>query len=93
MLIYNFLIIYSINEALIDRKDPTITNLPDDDYFYFYIGYHLKESNILNLFPILYLDYGFLETKLRITGLPSTLEDLSVYRHEIAGKKRIYICF
>lgn len=77
---------YRIPEALRDRTEPNITDLLDDKYFHFYIGYHLKESAMLSLFPDLYFDFGFVEQKLRYTGLPNTLGDFNSYKSEIAGK-------
>lgn len=59
--------------------------MPNDGYFHFYIGYHLKESGMRHLFPKLYFDFGFLEQKLRYTELPNTLGDLNTYKDEIAG--------
>lgn len=77
---------YKIREALRERTEPNITGLPDDKYFHFYIGYHLRESGMLSLFPELYLDFGFIEQKLRYTGLPNTLGDFNSYKTEIAGQ-------
>lgn len=37
------------------------------------------------LFPKLYLDFGFLEQKLRSTGLPNLLGDFTTYKYEIIG--------
>lgn len=76
---------YRIPEALRDRTEPNITDLLDDKYFHFYIGYHLKESGMLSLFPDLYFDFGFVEQKLRYTGLPNTLGDFNSYKSEITG--------
>lgn len=41
---------------------------------------------MVDLLPSLYLDFGFLEQKLRATGLPNTIGDLQTYRTEIVGK-------
>lgn len=76
---------YQISEALRTRTEPNICNLSDDKYFHFYIGYHLKESAMFTLFPDLYFDFGFIEQKLRYTGLPNTLGDFNSYKTEIAG--------
>lgn len=76
---------YHISEALHKRIEPNISDLPDDKYFHFYIGYHLKESAMVSLFPELYFDFGFIEQKLRFTGLPNTLGDFNSYKMEIAG--------
>lgn len=37
------------------------------------------------IFPKLYLDFGFLEQKLRSTGLPNMLGDFAEYKDEITG--------
>lgn len=76
---------YQIADALRKRTEPNIDGLKDDKYFHFYIGYHLKESAMLSLFPELYFDFGFVEQKLRYTGLPNTLGDFNSYKTEIAG--------
>lgn len=39
----------------------------------------------MDIFPLLYLDFGFLEQKLRITGLPNTIGDFKTYNSEILG--------
>lgn len=39
------------------------------------------------MFPKLFLDFGFLEQKLRATGLPNTLGDLKMFQNEITGNK------
>lgn len=37
------------------------------------------------IFPKLYFDFGFLEQKLRSTGLPNLMGDLDKYKAEITG--------
>lgn len=60
-------------------------NLPQDGYIYYFIGRHLKKSNEVKYFPDLFLDFKFLENKMRCTSLPSTVGDLDTYRDEIIG--------
>lgn len=72
-------------QALENRTEPDIIDLPDDRYFHFFIGYHLKNANMKEIFPKLYLDFGFLEQKLRSTGLSNMLGDFSEYKDEITG--------
>jgi hypothetical protein len=67
------------------RKEYELFDFPNDNYFYFNIGCHLKEADMGKIFPLLYLDIGFLEKKLRITGLPNTIGDLKTYKAEILG--------
>lgn len=55
---------------------------PDDNYFHFYIGYHLIGAKKFDLFDM-YLDFGFLEEKIRIAKLPNTLGDLTKFKNEI----------
>lgn len=64
---------------------------PHDGYFHFYIAYHLKEANMIEMFPKLFLDFGFLEQKLRATGLPNTLGDLKMFEKEIIGPCHLFI--
>lgn len=77
--------VYRILDAINQRTEPNIVNVPDDGYFYYYIGYHIKEAERLEVFPKIFLDFGFLEQKLRATGLPNTIGDLRLYRSLITG--------
>ncbi|XP_055383410.1 uncharacterized protein LOC129613396 isoform X2 [Condylostylus longicornis] len=76
---------YRISNALNHRYEYDLVELPNDDYFHYFIGYHLREANMIEYFPKLYLDFGFLGQKLRASGLPNTIGDLKYYRSEITG--------
>lgn len=93
---YNFVSltnIHRIPEALAKRTEPDIVQLPDDRYFHFFIGYHLNKADMRDLFPKLYLDFGFLEQKLRSTGLPNLLGDFKTYEKEITRGDTTRIAF
>lgn len=45
----------------------------------------MKEAERNEVFPKIFLDFGFLEQKLRATGLPNTIGDLKLYRQLITG--------
>ncbi|XP_055624969.1 uncharacterized protein LOC129767795 isoform X2 [Toxorhynchites rutilus septentrionalis] len=75
---------YRIAEALQNRTELDLPKFfPNDNYFHFYIANHLEQSGMHNLFPDLFLDFGFLEQKLRYTGLPNTVGDLRHYQNRI----------
>lgn len=75
---------FRILDAINERTEPNLVVVPDDGYFYYYIGYHIKEAERSEVFR-LFLDFGFLEQKLRATGLPNTIGDLKLYRPLITG--------
>lgn len=74
---------YKIAETLAGRTEVNLRGFPDDNYFYYYIGYHLKHAEMHELFPRLFLDLGFLEQQLRNTRLPNTIGDLELYKDSI----------
>lgn len=74
---------YKIVETLENRKDVDLFSYNNDFYFYRCIGYHLRESGQLDLFPKLFLDFGFLGEKLRSDGFANTIGDLNYFRKEI----------
>nr|XP_036231056.1 uncharacterized protein LOC106614434 [Bactrocera oleae]XP_036231057.1 uncharacterized protein LOC106614434 [Bactrocera oleae]XP_036231058.1 uncharacterized protein LOC106614434 [Bactrocera oleae]XP_036231059.1 uncharacterized protein LOC106614434 [Bactrocera oleae]XP_036231060.1 uncharacterized protein LOC106614434 [Bactrocera oleae]XP_036231061.1 uncharacterized protein LOC106614434 [Bactrocera oleae] len=55
-----------------------------DFYFFSCIGYHLNKSGLTGYFRQLYLDFGFLEQKIRKVDLLSTIADLETYEQYIA---------
>ncbi|XP_055902492.1 uncharacterized protein LOC129938776 isoform X2 [Eupeodes corollae] len=76
---------YKIVEVLENRKDLDLFSFNNDYYFYHCIGYHLRESGQLELFPELFLDFGFLGEKLRSDGFANTIGDLNYFRTEITN--------
>uniref|UniRef100_A0A336KW62 CSON000568 protein n=1 Tax=Culicoides sonorensis TaxID=179676 RepID=A0A336KW62_CULSO len=75
---------YGVHALVSDRSEPKMVDIPDDNYFYYYIGHHLLEAKMFDIFPKLYFDFEFLEGKIRATGLPNTLGDLHIYVNQIA---------
>ena len=56
------------------------SNLPNDNYIFFYIGHHLNEAQMWSEFPELYLDLEFVGAKLKATGPGDLLVDYKKYR-------------
>ncbi|XP_069696583.1 apoptotic protease-activating factor 1-like isoform X2 [Periplaneta americana] len=57
----------------------SFSNLPNDNYIYSYIGYHLYEAELWSMFPKLYLDLEFIGSKLKVTGPGDLLVDYKKY--------------
>lgn len=64
------------------------SNLPkDDNYIFYYIGYHLKKAGMDDLFSQIYFDLEFIEVKLRVTGPADLLRDFNKYKSLISKGK------
>ncbi|XP_062562498.1 uncharacterized protein LOC134226007 [Armigeres subalbatus] len=75
---------YRISDALRHRTELDLLKFfPNDHYFHYYIAIHLEKSGLHQLFPDLFTDFGFLEQKVRYTGLPNTVGDLRVFQEYI----------
>jgi len=59
------------------------SKLPDDNYIYSYIGYHLEQAKLFGEFPNLYFNFDFIQSKLIYAGLNDLLLDLKKYRKYI----------
>lgn len=54
-------------------------NLPNDNYIFQYIGYHLYEAQMFNEFSKIYFDLNFIGAKIKATGIADLLRDFEVY--------------
>lgn len=59
------------------------SKLPDDNYIYSYIGYHLEQAELFEEFQHLYLNLDFIQAKLIHASLNDVLLDLRKYRKYI----------
>ncbi|XP_012525104.1 apoptotic protease-activating factor 1 isoform X2 [Monomorium pharaonis] len=59
------------------------SKLPDDNYIYSYIGYHLEQAQMFEEFPQLYLNFDFIQAKLIHASVNDVLLDLRKYRKYI----------
>lgn len=61
------------------------SQLPDDNYIFLYIGHHLLEANMLDMFEI-YFDLLFIEAKIKAAGVADVLRDFELYWIPITQK-------
>lgn len=73
---------YKIEEVLEKRSEPNFLDFPNDHYFHTFIGYHLCEAELFELFVELFSDFGFLEIKVRESGLTNTIGDLKLFQEK-----------
>lgn len=74
-------------ERIFKSRTQLELNFPNDNYFHYYIPYHLVGAKMEHLFEI-YLDFGFLEQKMRFTLLQNTVGDLICFESQIAQSDR-----
>jgi WD40 repeat protein len=72
---------YELQKILRERRELDL-DFPNDDYFHYYIPYHLVGAKMEDYFD-LYFDFGFLEQKMRFTKLPNTVGDLIRFKKQI----------
>ncbi|KMQ86635.1 apoptotic protease-activating factor 1-like protein, partial [Lasius niger] len=73
----------SVIEKYREHCNNDFSKLPDDNYIYSYIGYHLEKATLFEEFPKLYLDFDFIQAKIMHSGLRDLLLDLNKYRKHI----------
>lgn len=59
--------------------DGDFANLPNDNYIFQYIGYHLHEAQMYSEFSEIYFDLNFIGAKIKATGIADLLRDFEVY--------------
>ncbi|XP_004536855.1 uncharacterized protein LOC101448318 isoform X3 [Ceratitis capitata] len=85
---------YHFVEDLEARKEVLPFNRDIHDvYFFLCVGYHLKKAKLVEYFPQIYLDYGFLEQKIRNVDMLSTIADLETFQEYIAPDLESYKVF
>ena len=72
---------YAVEKTFRERKELDL-DFPNDNYFHYFIPYHLVSAKMEHLFEM-YLDFGFLEQKMRYTLLPNTVGDLIRFEKQI----------
>ena len=60
------------------------SKLPQDNYIFQYIGYHLQGAGYSDKFNI-YYNLKFIEAKIKATGIGDLLKDYKIYEKEIIG--------
>ncbi|KAK5650442.1 hypothetical protein RI129_001471 [Pyrocoelia pectoralis] len=60
-------------------SNDNFANLPNDNYIYQYLGYHLKQAQCFNEFSV-YFDLKFIGAKIRAIGTADLLRDYQVYK-------------
>ena len=58
--------------------------LPDDNYIFWFLGYHLYKAEYTEFFPRVNLNLSFVSAKLRATGPSDLLNDFRKYKDYIS---------
>lgn len=69
-----------------DVCNDDFSQLPQDNYMFYYLGYHLTTAEMYDLFPKVYLSLEFVEAKVRSVGSADLLADYRKYRDHITNK-------
>ncbi|KAF5270299.1 hypothetical protein FQA39_LY08410 [Lamprigera yunnana] len=65
-------------------------NLPNDNYIFQYIGYHLKEAQCLEEFSI-YFNLKFIGAKIKAIGAADLLRDFQIYKTYITHNNEVLL--
>jgi APAF-1 helical domain len=75
-------------DAYVSKCGGEFGSLPNDNYIFWFLGYHLYKGGCSHLFPQIYLNLNFIAAKLRATGPSDLLNDFRKYVDYISGKVR-----
>lgn len=70
-------------DAYLNECKSNFNDLPDDNYIFWFLGYHLYKAEYTELFPKIYLNLSFISAKLRATGPSDLLNDFRKYKNYI----------
>ena len=62
--------------------------LPNDNYIFWFLSYHIYKAEYTHLFQEIYLNLDFISAKLRATGPSDLLNDFRKYEDYIKGSVR-----
>lgn len=66
----------------------------DDNYIFYYVGYHLANAKLFHSFEVWYFDLEFIEGKLKVAGPADLLLDYKRYQtHFTDGFVSIFLSF
>ena len=65
------------------------SKLPADNYSFSYIGHHLEQAKLFDLFEKVYLDLNFIQAKIIHAGLSDLLIDLTKYNQHITRGSKV----
>lgn len=66
----------------------------DDNYIFYYVGYHLANAKLFHYFEVWYFDLEFIEGKLKVAGPADLLLDYKRYQtHFTDGFVSIFLSF
>lgn len=72
--------------AYFERCKHDYSAIPNDNYIYWFLGYHLYKAECFDIFPHIYLNLPFISAKIRATGPSDLLNDFRKYHDYIVGK-------
>lgn len=72
--------------AYIERYKGDYSAIPNDNYIYWFLGYHLYKAEFFDEFPNIYLNLPFISAKIKATRPSDLLNDFRKYQDYIIGK-------
>lgn len=77
----------------LEVSENDFAKLPDDNYIFTYIGYHLVEAKQFHHFPKLYFDLNFIGAKIKTVGIAGLVGDFVRYREYIINVSFIILIY
>uniref|UniRef100_A0A1Y1N3Z0 CARD domain-containing protein n=1 Tax=Photinus pyralis TaxID=7054 RepID=A0A1Y1N3Z0_PHOPY len=71
-------------------SNDNFANLPNDNYIYQYLGYHLKHAQCYNEFSV-YFDLKFIGAKIKAIGTADLLRDYQLYKNYITRNDEVLL--
>ena len=81
---------YDLMMNYYEMSGGNFAHLPNDNYIYSYIAYHLTEAQLWSKFATIYYDLDFIAAKIRAVGSMDLLSDYSRYKKFICHQDVSY---